>query len=158
MCCCRVPRYASSLAQAAWGWGQGSYKGTLPTQEDVRSPWGCDPSSTPTPSTPGTHTDTRFDVSPPGRCPPHLPGWPGRDGPGRAPPPALPPRRFRANFQRAGRRRRPVPGSGWAGGTASARPALPKGRSDTHPLPRVLRGRGRGSTTAPPNPPALPPG
>lgn len=154
MSCCRVPRYASSLAQAAWGWGQGSCKGTFPTQEDVGGPWGCDPASPPHPPLQAPHRHTF------GRCrslrgdAPHT----CRDGGaamGRAPPPALPPRLFRANFQRAGRRRRPVPGSGWAGDTAGARLPLPKGRSDTHPLPRVLRGRGRGRATPRS---ALPPG
>lgn len=120
MSCCRVPRYASSLAQAAWGWGQGSCKGAFPTQEDVGGPWGCDPSSPPHPPFQApTQTHVWTLPLPQGRCLPHLPGWRGRDGPGAAArAPAAPvPRQFPASGEAAaacagvrlgwGHRRRP---------------------------------------------------
>lgn len=163
MCGCRVPRYAGSSAQAALpgGGGREGIKGHF----SHKRMWGVPRAVTPpVPPHPPLQTPPQTHALPlqlpQGRISPHPtpagmagPPW---AGPGRAPP-ALPPRRFRANFPRAGRRR-PVPGSAWAGGTLGRRPpcpALPKGPSDTHPLPRALRGAERGST-APPRAPAGP--
>ncbi|XP_017693222.1 PREDICTED: basic proline-rich protein-like [Lepidothrix coronata] len=89
--------------------------------------------------------------------PPHLPGWRCRAGTGRA---GRRPRSRRAgsapiSSERGG-------GGGLAGirlGGGHRRPPalpLPRGRSSTHPLLRVLRGRVRGQGHRP-APPALPP-
>ncbi|XP_027581270.1 proline-rich protein 2-like [Pipra filicauda] len=82
-----------------------------------------------------------------------VPRW---DGPGRAPP-ALPPRRFRANFQRAGRRRRrPCRDQAGRGAPPPSCAPPPAGPIQHPPAPESAEGTCEG-TGPPPRPPALPP-
>ncbi|XP_027548146.1 basic proline-rich protein-like [Neopelma chrysocephalum] len=146
------------MTQAAWGCGV-SCKGTSPTQEDVGGPRGCDPLHSSPPSIPGTPTDIGFAgaAAPPGWIPPTpaglaVPRW---DGPGRAPP-ALPPRRFRANFQRAGRRRRrPCRDQAGRGAPPPSCAPPPAGPIQHPPAPEGAEGTREG-TGPPPRPPRAP--
>ncbi|XP_061851874.1 collagen alpha-1(I) chain-like [Colius striatus] len=148
-------------------WGRGGYfprKRTLELPGAVTSP----PTPFYTPHAAATRHPHRHTFC---RCcgslqgdfaagPPHLQGWavPCRAEPAaRPPPPALPPHRFRANLQRAGRRRPALRRAGGSlGQPRGAAGVSPGGRRGVAaPLPPSLSLQKKPSRRLPPEPPQL---